>query len=85
MSLEEQEASGKNLIIVPDGFEKAAMEVKELFGKDAEVIMRSHNWPHWGNDVINEYMTDTAAVYKYIFAQTLCILTRAIHPLRLPI
>lgn len=47
------------------------MEAKELFGKDAEVIMQSHNWPHWGNDVINEYMANTAAVYKYIFAQTL--------------
>lgn len=47
------------------------MEAKELFGKDAEVIMQSHNWPHWGNNVINEYMTNTAAVYKYIFAQTL--------------
>lgn len=47
------------------------MEAKELFGKEAEIIMQSHNWPHWGNDVINEYMTNTAAVYKYIFCQTL--------------
>lgn len=47
------------------------MEAKELFGKDAEVVLQSHNWPHWGNDVINEYMTNIAAVYKYIFTQTL--------------
>ena len=47
------------------------MEAKKLFGKDAEVVLQSHNWPHWGNDVINEYMTNTAAAYKYIFTQTL--------------
>lgn len=47
------------------------MEAKEHFGAEAEVIFQSHNWPHWGNDVINEYMVNTASVYKYIFAQTL--------------
>ena len=47
------------------------MEAKELFGEDAEVILQSHNWPHWGNDIINEYMMNTASVYKYIFTQTL--------------
>ncbi len=46
------------------------MEAKELFG-DAEVVFQSHNWPHWGNDVINEYMVNTASVYKYTHAQTL--------------
>ncbi len=47
------------------------MEAKALFGDDAEVVFQSHNWPHWGNDVINEYMLNTASVYKYIFSQTL--------------
>lgn len=46
-------------------------EAQSLFGKDAEVIFQSHNWPHWGNDVIQEYMTNTAAVYKFIHDQTL--------------
>lgn len=31
-------------------------EAQSLFGKDAEVVFQSHNWPHWGNDVIQEYM-----------------------------
>lgn len=47
------------------------MEAKQSFGKEADVIFQSHNWPHWGNDVINEYMLNTASVYKYIFSQTL--------------
>ena len=47
------------------------MEAKDLFGEDVEVVLQSHNWPHWGNDVVNEYMLNTASVYKYIFAQTL--------------
>ncbi len=47
------------------------MEAKALFGDKTEVIFQAHNWPHWGNDVVNEYMLNTASVYKYIFSQTL--------------
>lgn len=47
------------------------MKAKALFGGDAEVVFQSHNWPHWGNDVINEYLLNTAAVYRYIHSQTL--------------
>ena len=38
---------------------------------DAEVVFQSHNWPHWGSDVVQEYLTNTAAVYKFIHDQTL--------------
>ena len=41
------------------------------YGKEAEVTFQSHNWPHWGNEVVNDYMVNTAAVYKYINDQTL--------------
>lgn len=47
------------------------MEAKAEFGNEVEVVFQSHNWPHWGNDVINEYLLNTAAVYKYIYSQTL--------------
>lgn len=47
------------------------MEAKAQFGEEAEVVFQSHNWPHWGNDVINEYLLNTASVYKYIYSQTL--------------
>lgn len=46
-------------------------EAQSLFGKDSEVVFQSHNWPHWGNNVIQEYMTNTAAVYKFMHDQTL--------------
>lgn len=50
---------------------KYLMESLTLYGKDVEVVFQSHNWPHWGNETINKYITDTAAVYKYINDQTL--------------
>jgi len=46
-------------------------EAISMYGADVEVAFQSHNWPHWGNDVVNNYMADTAAVYKYINDQTL--------------
>ncbi|MBE6933078.1 MAG: MBL fold metallo-hydrolase [Ruminococcaceae bacterium] len=45
-----------------------------LYGDQAEVCFQSHNWPHWGNETVVEYMTNTAAVYKYINDQTLTYL-----------
>ena len=38
---------------------------------EAEVVFQSHNWPHWGKDVVSEYLTNTAAVYKFMHDQTL--------------
>ena len=46
-------------------------EAISLYGKEAEVTFQSHNWPHWGNTVVNDYMVNTAAVYKFINDQTL--------------
>ncbi|MBR3918937.1 MAG: MBL fold metallo-hydrolase [Clostridia bacterium] len=50
---------------------KYITEAISLYGEEAEVTFQSHNWPHWGNDVINEYLVNTAAVYKFINDQTL--------------
>ena len=47
------------------------MEALGRYGDNVEVVFQSHNWPHWGNDVVNDYMVNTAAVYKYINDQTL--------------
>lgn len=41
------------------------------YGQEAQVVFQSHNWPHWGNETIREYMANTAAVYKFINDQTL--------------
>ena len=53
-----------------NGWARYITEAQTLFA-DAEVVFQSHNWPHWGNDVVNEYLTNTAAVYKFMHDQTL--------------
>lgn len=47
------------------------LEAVSRYGDEAEVTFQSHNWPHWGNDVVISYLEDTAAVYKFINDQTL--------------
>lgn len=47
------------------------MEALARYGNEVEVVFQSHNWPHWENDVIQKYMTDTASMYKFINDQTL--------------
>jgi len=51
------------------------MESVSLYG-DAEVLFVSHNWPRWGNDVIVEYLTNSAAIYKFINDQTLMFINQ---------
>ncbi len=66
------------------------MEAAALYGDKAEVTFQSHNWPHWGKDVIRAYMIDTAAVYKFINDETLSLLNLGLtsdeiaHTLTLP-
>jgi len=50
---------------------KYITEAITLYGDETEVTFQSHNWPHWGKDIINDYLTGTAAVYKFINDQTL--------------
>lgn len=50
---------------------KYIIEAIILFGSETEVTFQSHNWPHWGNELVIIYMEDTAAVYKFIHDQTL--------------
>ncbi len=50
---------------------KYILEAITLYGSETEVTFQSHNWPHWGNDVVIRYMENTAAVYKFIHDQTL--------------
>lgn len=50
-------------------------EAQSLFS-EAEVVFQSHNWPHWGKEVVSEYLTNTAAVYKFIHDQTLLYLNQ---------
>ena len=53
-----------------NGWARYITEAQSLF-PDAEVVFQAHNWPHWGRETVNEYMTNTAAIYKFIHDQTL--------------
>ena len=50
---------------------KYIMEAMSRYADRSEVVFQSHNWPHWGKEVIRDYMLNTAAVYKYINDQSL--------------
>ena len=47
------------------------MEADALYGDSVEVVFQSHNWPHWDNENVREYMLNTASMYKFINDQTL--------------
>lgn len=49
---------------------KYILEADDLYGDKTEVVFQSHNWPHWKEEV-HDYLTNTAAVYKFIHDQTL--------------
>lgn len=53
-----------------NGWARYITEAQSIF-PDAEVVFQAHNWPHWGKAVVSEYLTNTAAVYKFIHDQTL--------------
>lgn len=61
-----------------------------LYGREAEVLFQSHNWPRWGNDHIIDYMLNTAAIYKFINDQVLMYINQGFtsseiaHMIRLP-
>jgi len=52
------------------------MEALTLYGDEAEIAFQSHNWPHWGNADVREYLTNSAAAYKFINDQTLFYLNQ---------
>lgn len=50
---------------------KYITEAVSRYGDQVDVTFQSHNWPHWGNETSNDYLINTAAVYKFINDQTL--------------
>lgn len=73
-----------------NGWAKYICEAMSDFGPEAQVVFQSHNWPHWGNQAIWDYMKNTAETYKYIHDQTLHYInlgytsTEISHMLQLP-
>ncbi|MCL1800497.1 MAG: MBL fold metallo-hydrolase [Promicromonosporaceae bacterium] len=55
---------------------KYLLETLTRYGNDAQVAFQSHNWPHWGNEFIKEYLLNSALAYKFINDQTLFYLNQ---------
>ena len=66
------------------------MESLSRYGDKAQVVFQAHNWPHWGNAYIKEYITNTALIYQFIHDQSLLYLNRGMteneiaHAIHLP-
>lgn len=60
------------------------MQALEEFGPKTDVVFQSHHWPHWNTeenpDAVKEYLTNTAAIYKYIHDQTLLLANQGYKP-----
>ena len=54
-----------------EGWCNYILAAEQKFADKTDVIFQSHNWPHWGTDVIRDYLVNTASVYKFIHDQTL--------------
>ena len=52
------------------------MEAIALYGDNVEVVFTAHTWPRWGNAIVVEYMTNIAAMYKFINDQSLMYLNQ---------
>lgn len=54
-----------------DSWARYIIQAEQLFGDKTDVVFQSHNWPHWGTENIKAYLKNTAAVYQFIYDQTL--------------
>ena len=54
-----------------EGWCNYILEAETKFADKTDVVFQSHNWPHWGKEIIKEYLENTAAIYKFIHDQTL--------------
>lgn len=46
------------------------VEAFKRYGEKTDVVFSSHNWPHW-NEEVEDYLLNTAAIYKFIHDQSL--------------
>lgn len=60
------------------------IEALELYGSKTDVVFQAHHWPHWNTkehpDAVQDYLTNSAAIYKYIHDQTLLYANQGLKP-----
>ena len=66
------------------------MESLSRYGDEAQVVFQAHNWPHWGNAYIKDYIINTALIYQFIHDQSLLYINQGLtenevaHAIQLP-
>ncbi len=50
---------------------RSIQETMDRYGDRSDVAFASHSWPHWGADVINDYMANQRDLYRWIHDQTM--------------
>ncbi len=60
----------------PDRWADYLTDTYALYGDKAEIVIEAHNWPHWGKDVIQPYLSNLAAAYQYVFDQTIHLMNQ---------
>lgn len=60
------------------------IEALEKYGEVTDVVFQSHHWPHWNTkehpNAVQDYLTNSAAIYKYIHDQTLLYANEGLKP-----
>lgn len=55
-------------------------QAKNMFAGDAEVLFTSHNWPRWGNEDLNGFLTNQRDMYKWMHDQTMRLANHGYTP-----
>ncbi len=50
---------------------RSIQEAIDRYGHRSDVAFASHHWPHWGTEVIADYMANQRDLYRWIHDQTL--------------
>ena len=58
-------------------------EALELFGRRVNVLFNSHNWPHFGQDDLVEYLKFQRDTYRFIHDQTMRLANHGFTPLEI--
>jgi alkyl sulfatase BDS1-like metallo-beta-lactamase superfamily hydrolase len=54
-----------------------------LYGDRTEVLIAQHNWPHWGQENVVNYLANQRDLYEFINDQTLNLINKGYTPIEI--
>jgi alkyl sulfatase BDS1-like metallo-beta-lactamase superfamily hydrolase len=60
------------------GWSKYINKVLKQFGQKADIMIASHHWPRWGNDVITDMLEKQRDMYGYLHDQALHLANKGV-------